>query len=560
MYSLPAVGACLLALASSTFATAIPHLAERDSACTNGPSTRSCWKDGFSVSTNPYAKFPDTGKTFQYHLDVSKKTMAFDGVSREVQVFNGQYPGPTLEADWGDTLQITVSNSLPDNGTSIHWHGLRQLNSNQMDGTNGITECPIAPGQSKTYTFKATQYGTSWYHSHYSVQYADGLVGTIKINGPATANYDIDLGVVAMTDWFHTPVFTILASRPAAPPTAQSVLYNGTSVYNGQGKYGVTTLTPGKKHLLRLVNTGINAYLHVSLDGHPFTVIANDFVPIKPYTTTQLVLAVGQRYDVVIEANQPVANYWFRIGTGGGQCDGPNEKTDTQGAIFSYVGAPSGNPTSTPYTLSTGCFDETGLVPFVALNPGSPATAPTELDLTLDVSAGVAWKVNNESILIDWTKPTLQYIENGTYTLPKTDNGITIAGGVDTWTFWLIQNDSPLPHPIHLHGHDFYVVADGTGSGTGVALNLQNPIRRDTHTVANGGYIVIAFNSDNPGAWLLHCHIPFHISGGLGVQFIERPTEVIGALGDLSGFNDGCKTWTAFENSIPGFSQGDSGL
>ena len=93
------------------------------------------------------------------------------------------------------------------NGTGVHWHGLRQLGSNQMDGVGGITECPIADGESRTYTFKATQYGSSWYHSHYSVQYGDGIVGGIIINGPATANYDLDLGVMPFTDWFYAPVY-----------------------------------------------------------------------------------------------------------------------------------------------------------------------------------------------------------------------------------------------------------------------------------------------------------------------------------------------------------------
>jgi FtsP/CotA-like multicopper oxidase with cupredoxin domain len=220
--------------------------------------------------------------------------MSPDGTPRLMQVFNGQYPGPEIVADWGDTLQITVKNSLKDNGTSIHWHGFRQLHSNQMDGTNGITECPIAPGESKTYTFKATAYGTSWYHSHYSVQYAEGLVGSIRINGPSTANYDIDLGAVPITDWFNTPVFTVLASRPAAPPTSDSILYNGTGTISGSGKFATTTLTPGKKHKLRLINVGVNQYIHASLDGHPFTVVAADFVPITPYTTTSLVIAVGK--------------------------------------------------------------------------------------------------------------------------------------------------------------------------------------------------------------------------------------------------------------------------
>jgi len=149
--------------------------------------------------------------------------MAPDGVDRRMMVINGQYPGPvsvslcnlchcsniyqTVVADWGDDIEITVTNSLQINGTGLHWHGFRQLGSTQMDGVGGITECPIAPGDTRVYRFKATQYGTSWYHSHYSVQYGDGLVGGIQINGPSTANYDIDLGVLPFTDWFHTPLY-----------------------------------------------------------------------------------------------------------------------------------------------------------------------------------------------------------------------------------------------------------------------------------------------------------------------------------------------------------------
>lgn len=81
----------------------------------------------------------------------------------------------------------------------MHWHGLRQFHTNEMDGTNGVTECPIPPGASRRYTFQATQYGTSWYHSHFTVQYGDGVLGAIQINGPASANYDIDLGPYAIS-------------------------------------------------------------------------------------------------------------------------------------------------------------------------------------------------------------------------------------------------------------------------------------------------------------------------------------------------------------------------
>ena len=65
------------------------------------------------------------------------------------------------------------------NGTSIHWHGVRMLHATNMDGVNGVTQCPIAPSDSFTYKFRVMQYGSSWYHSHFSVQYADGLLGPL---------------------------------------------------------------------------------------------------------------------------------------------------------------------------------------------------------------------------------------------------------------------------------------------------------------------------------------------------------------------------------------------
>ena len=483
-------------------------------------------------------------------------------------VFNGQYPGPAIVADWGDTIEVTVVNSTPDNGTSIHWHGLRQLHSNQMDGTNGITECPIAPGQTKVYTFKATEYGTSWYHSHYSVQYGDGLVGTILINGPASANYDIDLGVFPLTDWYHEPMFELLASRPAAPPTSQSLLVSGAG---GNAPLTKIKFTPGKTHRLRFVNTGINQFLHIGIDSHKMTVIAADFVPVKPFDANTLVLGVGQRYDVLVEASQATANYYLRIGTGGGQCDGPNEQAaanNTKGAIVTYDGAGDAAPAdATTVTFAPGCGEETNLVPFWADTVPAPPAAPVGLHLTLDTTVGVAWKVNGNAMDIDWLTPTLSYVMNGTYVLPASDAGIVI--GSSSWQYFLITNDSPLPHPIHLHGHDFYIVATGTGDGSDAVFNGNNPIRRDTHTVQGnngvpgaGGYAMIAFPADNPGAWLLHCHIPFHISGGLGVQFLERPSEIIGSLGDLSGYTEGCSSWSSYEGPAASAKivQPDSGL
>jgi FtsP/CotA-like multicopper oxidase with cupredoxin domain len=93
---------------------------------------------------------------------------------------------------------IHVTNNLEVNGTSIHWHGIRQLKTNPMDGTPGIVQCPQAPGTTLTYKFQAIQYGTTWYHSHFSIQFGGGLNGAIVINGPATMNYDTDIGAITL--------------------------------------------------------------------------------------------------------------------------------------------------------------------------------------------------------------------------------------------------------------------------------------------------------------------------------------------------------------------------
>lgn len=85
-----------------------------------------------------------------------------DGVSRYTMTFNGTIPGPAIFADWGDDLVIHVTNNMLYNGTSIHWHGLVQFENSEFDGVPGVTQCPIAPGDSLTYRFPVTQYGTTW--------------------------------------------------------------------------------------------------------------------------------------------------------------------------------------------------------------------------------------------------------------------------------------------------------------------------------------------------------------------------------------------------------------
>ncbi|KAL2350173.1 putative multicopper oxidase, type 1 [Cryomyces antarcticus] len=606
IHSIGLFSICLLAFASLAFADTIPQdhilfgeqgagLVKRasttastststkvaDASCTNGPLTRSCWGGGFSIATDFDQKHPTTGKTVSYNLEITNTTCNPDGAGSKIcLLFNGQYPAPTIRASWGDTLSITVKNSMQDNGTSIHWHGIRQLGSNTADGVNGITECPLAPGDTRTYTFLCTQFGTSWYHSHYSAQYGDGAVGAIIIDGPASSNYDIDLGSYIVNEWYYPTSYQINYAASvnlqtgSPPPNADNILVSGTNKNTaGGGKYGVVTMTKGKKYRLRLINTSADNFIRVSLDNHNFTVMTADFIPIKPYTTQWVLLAIGQRYDVVINANQAVGNYWFRANTAADCASGNNHGTGL--SIFTYTGATLADPTSTAFTAPSTCSDEAPLAPYW-VQPIPSTTFTNQLKtLSVDITKEqvvtnganlVVWGINTTSINIQWDNPTLSYVASGNTSYPTVYNLIELptAGIVSAYfgarVIQEVPGTPPIPHPIHLHGHDFFVL--GAGAGTfdpttyTTTLNFATPPRRDTAIMPGGGWLVIAFNTNNPGAWLMHCHIAWHVSEGLGVQFLESKSSIPNPGADYTRV---CNNWKTYEKTMA-YPKSDSGL
>jgi hypothetical protein len=262
------------------------------------------------------AAMPNTGVTRTYDFHVSYATISPDGVTKNGLVVNGGFPGPLVEANWGDWISITVTNDLPDDageqgeGTALHWHGFLQEETPWFDGVPSVQQCPISPSKSVKYTFRADHYGTSWYHSHYSGQYAGGALGPIVIHGPSHVCYDEDIGPIILSDWYHKDYFSLVNETMTG-----GLALSNNNLINGKMNYpcanttfactenaGVSKFkfTPGKKYRLRLINTSAEAIQKFTLDGHNFTVMANDFVAIKPYTVSVITLGVGQRSDVVV--------------------------------------------------------------------------------------------------------------------------------------------------------------------------------------------------------------------------------------------------------------------
>ncbi|KAI9892924.1 MAG: hypothetical protein M1814_001083 [Vezdaea aestivalis] len=559
----------------------------------NVPNDRECWlrnvqtRRRIDIRTN-YETYWPKGVLRKYTLDVNQQDWAPDGVAFvNGSGFNGQYPGPWIQACWGDDIEITVRNHLWWNGTTVHWHGIRQLNSVEMDGVNAVTQCPIAPGQEFTYKFKAIQYGSSWYHSHYSLQYPDGMAGPMTIYGPSSSGYDYAIEPFLMTDWNHRSAFQDWSySVPQRQrPKMTNILINGKGRFIsknpkfpvGQPPRYTQVFERGKRYLLRLINTSLDTTFVFSIDGHNVSVIGADFVPIEPYNTSSVLVGIGQRYHVVIEANplvpSPAGNYWIRTVPAEG-CSDFDGTPDVRTGVIRYDARSTEDPPEAPNTFPLECSDE----PYDKLKPVlkwkvDPPTEKSNLGfyaVGLQNTSGFPynpespwfnrWTAYLAPLWLNFSHPTINNLAppGGQYPgyLDVTSSNHTEG----SWVYMVISGRPiknttgvifpPAAHPIHLHGHDFALLAQSKdlypGDLNKVNLTLTNPPRRDVVLLPAQGYIVIAFKADNPGVWLLHCHIAWHASSGLGLQVAENVDRIKIAPETRKAIDETCKQWDAW--------------
>ncbi|KAF8835559.1 laccase [Paxillus ammoniavirescens] len=468
-------------------------------------------------------------------LYIGNQVIAPDGFSRSATLANGVYPGPLIRAQKNDQFVIQVFNELTDDtmplDTSIHWHGIFQPKSNWADGVAYVTQCPIRPYKAFEYKFTPTgQTGTYWYHSHYSTQYCDGLRGPLVIYDPADPLghlYDVDdeSTVITLSDWYHTPSPQLAAITGAV--TANSTLINGRGRYPGGPLQPLTVIdvAPGLRYRFRLIGLSCSPSFNFTIDGHKMTIIEVDGNEVTPVEVDSIPVLAGQRYSVVVSANQPVANYWIR------SMNNQANQTFDGGqnmAILRYAGAPYQDPTSVPgpYELS---FDESTLHPLI--NPGTPGVPEIgKADVNLNMVVGFlfppgSFLINN----VSWSPPPMPVLlqilsgaRRPSELLPSGSVYELPPNKVVEISFSITGTGPGAPHPMHLHGHAFDVVRVAGNS----TPNFVNPVRRDVVSTGTPvDNVTIRFVTDNPGPWFLHCHIDWHLDHGFAVVMAEAPSE-----------------------------------
>ncbi|KAG1763502.1 laccase [Suillus placidus] len=464
------------------------------------------------------------------YLVHTNKVIAPDGFGRSATLVDGVFPGPLIAAQKGDNFAIEVANELTDasmfTSTSVHWHGLYQNGTSYADGSASVTQCPIAQNHSFLHSFSApNQAGTFWYHSHYS---CDGLRGPLVIydpHDPMAHMYDVDDAstVITLADWYHAKA-TVL--RYVIGNIASSTLVNGLGRYAGgpMSDLSVISVEQGKRYRMRLISMSCDPNFQFSIDGHNLTVIEADGLLTEPLVVDQLQIFAGQRYSVVLVADQPADNYWIR--------NLPNYANASfeggiNSAILRYKGAPQADPT-TVNTTSTNPLQETNL--HALINPGAPGIpeyGKADINLNLEVSVdGGNFLVNNVTFIPPTVPVLLQILSGAQEPSDLMPNGSVITLEANKVVELTLSTTGPGgPHPIHLHGHSFDVI-QSAGNST---FNYVNPVRRDVVNAGSlGQQMVIRWVTDNSGP--CSCigtttHIDWHLDAGFAVVLAESPSE-----------------------------------
>jgi FtsP/CotA-like multicopper oxidase with cupredoxin domain len=392
---------------------------------------------------------------------------------------------------------MIIENRL-DQDTTVHWHGIRLPNA--MDGVPGLTQPPIKPGESFVYEFSPPDAGTFWYHPHANslLQLGFGLAGVLIVEEANPVAVDRDV-VWMISDWRLKADRQIAAGFGNAMDAGMSGRVGNTVTLNGR----VSTDEPvraGERIRLRLVNGALARIMALRIEGHRPIVVALDGQPCEPHEPQdgRLLLGPAMRVDVVIDM-QGEPGQRYRV-VDDFYADLAYELTQ-----LAYDGAPAiksrfaGTPLELPRNplpdpnvataerhelILQGGMMSGGMMGGGMMN-GMGGVGSSD-------SAPAVWAINGTSMTGDGHAgmPPL-------YTL-KLGQGCVLT----------MRNETAWWHPMHFHGHSFRVL---TRNGTPVPHRQWN----DTVLLPPKENVEIAFVADNPGDWMLHCHVTDHQMAGL---------------------------------------------
>jgi FtsP/CotA-like multicopper oxidase with cupredoxin domain len=387
----------------------------------------------------------------------------------DLWAYNGAFPGPVLRARQGERLRVRLVNRLPQE-TTIHWHGIRLPNA--MDGVPHLTQPPVPAGGEFLYEFDLPDAGTYWYHPHFGSpeQLGRGLYGALVVEERTPPAFDRDL-VWALSDLRLDREARVTADFNAPFDASHAGRLGNTVLVNGRVP-DAFALDAGERVRLRIVNAANARIFRLNFEGHAPRVIALDGHPVAPHALAGgLVLGPGMRADLQLEATGE-----------------PGRRYAVTDDFFPRRA----------YRLADLAYTERRAPPRLLPAPQLPANPVAIPDLAraervkLVLGGGAMrprqpqglWSINGQAMRGHAHEPMFRLARGRSYVFE-------------------IENDTAWHHPFHLHGVAFR------------ALSEPHQPRRDTALIAPGARAELAFVADNPGDWMIHCHILEHQEAGM---------------------------------------------
>ncbi|MEL6564229.1 MAG: multicopper oxidase family protein [Pseudomonadota bacterium] len=438
-----------------------------------------------AAATLPTVTRSQTAPVLQARAGVARLAPA-DYPETAIWGYGGSVPGPVLRARQGERMIRLFQNDLPQ-ASSVHWHGIRIENS--MDGVAGMTQPAVAPGDEFLYDFALPDAGTYWYHPHDRTyeQMARGLYGALIVDEAEGApKVDLD-EVLLLDDWRLTDDAQIAEGFGHLHDWSHAGRIGNWITVNGEGAWSRAVPRLSRMRL-RLVNTANARIFSLGARGLEGWVVALDGMPLEtPLPLADLTLAPAQRADLIVDVVADAGEDALLVSF---ERDGGFAI-----AAFPVVGAARQVRPDPPAALPPNPVPALG-----SLETAARATLRMEggamggmrgalmdgrMTDTRDLAAaGKVWAFNGMADMDD--APLIEARLGQTVRITMT-------------------NDTAWSHGMHLHGHHFRQIGPSGAAG---------PLR-DTILMNRGETVEIAFVADNPGKWLLHCHMLEHAASGM---------------------------------------------
>ncbi len=411
--------------------------------------------------------------------------------------YGGRTPGPTIRIAQGGELFAKLTNAL-DEETTIHWHGIRI--DNAMDGVAHLTQAAVQPGDTFDYRFKLPDAGTYWYHphAHKPMQQDRGLYGLLIVEERVRVPVDREVALV-IDDWRIEDSGEIeTASLASLHDAAHAGRYGNIVTVNGR-PFERLAVKAGERIRVRICSPCNARILKLRFEDVKAQLIAIDGQPIAPEALSDGTVTLGpsQRADVVLDFNGAPGSKAAitevsreRLVIGEFELDDravARDRVLDSGVVLPQTNAP--RP------------DAAGLKDALRFELVMTGGARGSMD-------GAVYRGTHYPIRELARDHRMVWAFNGVAD-PHMKPLFEIALG--RTAILRLVNNTAWPHGIHTHGHHFQVIERSIGS--------VNPWLRDSVLMEPREIVEIAFVADNPGKWMIHCHMLEHQMAGMQAWF-----------------------------------------